>query len=301
MQRFALATLVLVPVLVAATPALAAGSEAKGTFVHGSRTTTVKYAYLIKGPDVVSKQPIRRLILSATDLGAKIAACKSMSCTDSDLGDGLSVNLDGSKRLNYWLVQNDQRVQYSGTEPVASLAAKADDAKAPLGHPALRQDRRGRAEGGHHVRRRAREGSRRAVAVARSAGGPRAGTRPGAHGAAAARLREAGDKILGNQAALAYSAACCDAAILKYASQSFIVPDLPGRGFLLFPQQFPKGFLPKDCEIGWCRCLGLPTSRALFSIVARECPVSDDGRRVFFRNRRSQRVLRKGRAGKQSP
>ena len=141
MQRFALATLVLVPVLVAATPALAAGSEAKGTFVHGSRTTTVKYAYLIKGPDVVSKQPIRRLILSATDLGAKIAACKSMSCTDSDLGDGLSVNLDGSKRLNYWLGQNDQRVQYSGTEPVASLAAKADDAKRLSG--TLRFDKTG--------------------------------------------------------------------------------------------------------------------------------------------------------------
>ncbi len=94
-------------------------------------------------------------------------------------------------------------------------------------------------------------------------------------------------KSLGNQGVFAYSAVCCDAAFVGFASQSFIVPDLPGREVLLFPQQFPKGFLPKDCEIGWCRCLGLPTS-APSSIAARECPVSDDGRRVFFRNRRTR-------------
>jgi hypothetical protein len=116
------APVLLAMTLMAVTSVLAAGNDAKGTIAYKSRTTTVKYAYLVKGPDVVSKQPIRRLILSATDLGAKIATCKTMSCTDGDLGDGLSVNVDGSARLNYWMVQNDQRVQYSGTEPVASLA-----------------------------------------------------------------------------------------------------------------------------------------------------------------------------------
>ena len=109
--------------------AAAAGTDAKGTLVYKGKTANVKYAYLVQGPDAMSKKPIKRLILSATDLGAKIAACKTMSCTDSDLGDGMSVNIDGGDRLNYWLVQNDQKVQYSGTEPAASLAAKVSDGK----------------------------------------------------------------------------------------------------------------------------------------------------------------------------
>ncbi len=124
----------------AAAPANAAG-EAKGTVDYKGRTTNVKYAYLVKGPDAVSKQTIRRLILSATDLSAKIAACKTMSCTDSDLGDGLSVNLEDGPRLNYWMVMNNQKVQYSGTEPKGSLATKADDAKRLAG--TLRFDKTG--------------------------------------------------------------------------------------------------------------------------------------------------------------
>ena len=135
------APVLLAMTLMVGTSVLAAGNDAKGTFAFKSRTTTVKYAYLVTGPDSVSKQPIRRLILSPTDLGAKIVACKTMACTDSGLGDGLSVNIDGSARFNYWLVQNNQLVQYSGTEPVASLAAKVDDAKRLAG--TLRIDRTG--------------------------------------------------------------------------------------------------------------------------------------------------------------
>jgi hypothetical protein len=113
----------------AALPAVAAGTDVTGTFVFKGKTTTLKHAYLVTGPDAVSKQPIRRLILSATDLGGKIAACKTMSCTDSGLDDGLSINLEGGSRFNYWMVQNDQRIQYSGTEPMTSFTVKADDPK----------------------------------------------------------------------------------------------------------------------------------------------------------------------------
>ena len=110
-----------------AAPAIA--GDAKGTVTYKDRTADVKYAYLVKGPDSVTKQPIRRLVLSTKDLGGKIAACKTMSCTDSDLDDGLSVNLEPGPRFNYWMVMNGQKIQYSGTEPVAALAAKTDDAK----------------------------------------------------------------------------------------------------------------------------------------------------------------------------
>jgi hypothetical protein len=110
-------------------PVLAAGTDATGTMVYKGKTTTLKYAYFVRGPDGMAKDPIKRLILSANDLGAGIAACKKMSCTDSDLKEGVEINLDGGSRLMYWLVQNDQRVQYSGTAPVAALATKVNDGK----------------------------------------------------------------------------------------------------------------------------------------------------------------------------
>jgi hypothetical protein len=137
-----IASLLLLPAsLTLATAVAAAGSDAKGTIAYKSRTVDVKYAYLVTGPDAVSKQPIRRLILSGTDLSGAIAKCKTMSCTDSDLGEGLSVNLEGGSRFNYWMVMNGQKVQYSGTEPVASLAAKTDDGKKLTG--TLRFDKTG--------------------------------------------------------------------------------------------------------------------------------------------------------------
>ena len=107
----------------------ATAGDAKGTITYKDRKVDVKYSYLVKGPHMVTKQNIRRVILSAKDLSGKIAACKTMSCTDSGLGDGLSVNFDDGPRLYFWSVMNDQKIQYSGTEPRTALAAKADDAK----------------------------------------------------------------------------------------------------------------------------------------------------------------------------
>ena len=128
------AALVRFPIAVAlctafALPGAALAGDAKGTVKYKDRTADIKYAYLVKGPDMVTKGTIRRLILSTKDLGAKIAACTKMSCTDSDLDDGLSVNLDSGERLNYWMVMNGQKIQYSGTEPTASLVTKTNDAK----------------------------------------------------------------------------------------------------------------------------------------------------------------------------
>ena len=118
-------------VLVTAPLAIAAGGTAKGTLAYkaksGPITVAPKYAYLVKGPDAVEPgKIIRKLIFSTTDLGAKIDACKTMSCTDADLGEGMTVDLDAGPRLNYWVVLNGQRIQYSGTEPPASLKLTTD-------------------------------------------------------------------------------------------------------------------------------------------------------------------------------
>lgn len=122
---------------VAAGPVQAQAGQAKGSVSYKGKSVTVRYAYLVKGPDAMTKQPVRRVILSATDLAAAIAKCKSMMCTDGDLGDGLSVNLDPGPRFGFWMVMNDQKVQYSGTEPVAALAITVDEGKRLAGRIAF--------------------------------------------------------------------------------------------------------------------------------------------------------------------
>lgn len=139
MQRW-LAAAVVVAISWAAIPSAHAG-DAKGAVVYKGRTADVKYAYLVRGPDPISKAPIRRIILSSKDLSGKIAACKTLSCTDSDLDEGLSVNLDSGPRLTYWMVMNGQKIQFSGTEEPSALAAKTSDGKRVAG--TLRFDKTG--------------------------------------------------------------------------------------------------------------------------------------------------------------
>jgi hypothetical protein len=117
--------------LAAACAAEAADGTVKGTVSFqaksGPLTVTPKYAYLVKGPDTFDKsRTIRHVILSTTDLGAKIAACKNMGCTDADLSEGMTVDLDAGPRLNYWTVFNGQKVQYSGTAQPAALKLTSD-------------------------------------------------------------------------------------------------------------------------------------------------------------------------------
>ncbi len=114
-------------------PLAAQEGSVKGTLTYkaksGPITVSPKFAYLVKGPDAMDSSVIvRHLILSATDLGAKIKACQTLSCSDSDLGSGMTVDFDAGPRLNYWVSLNDQRVQYSGT-------AKPDVFKATASTP----------------------------------------------------------------------------------------------------------------------------------------------------------------------
>ncbi len=115
--------------LAALATSVAAAGDAKGTIAYKGATLEVKYAYLVQTIDAMSNAPMRRIILSSKDIGPKIASCAKMSCVDGDLGEGLEVDFVPGPRLNYWLVMNGQKVQYSGTEPKASFAAGTDDAK----------------------------------------------------------------------------------------------------------------------------------------------------------------------------
>ena len=100
--------------------AIAADGSATGTLTKTSQrapiTVGLKYVWLVKGPDPMRPEAtIRHLIFSATDLGARFAACTTMGCLDGAVHSGMTVDLDVGARLNYWVSLNDQRVQYSGT------------------------------------------------------------------------------------------------------------------------------------------------------------------------------------------
>ena len=108
----------------------AAAGDAKGTLTHKARTVTFKHAYLVTGPDGFDpKKTVRRIVLSGTDVGAKLRGCQTMSCAGGELMEGLTVDLDGGPRLNYWMAINNQLVQHSGTKPPAALKASADEPK----------------------------------------------------------------------------------------------------------------------------------------------------------------------------
>ena len=117
--------------LVVSCGATAAEGTANGTVTYKAKAGVVtampKHAFLVRGPDAVDpSRVIRRLVFSTSDLGAKIGACKTMGCTDADLGEGMTVDLDAGRRLNYWVVFNGQKIQYSGTVEPAALKLATD-------------------------------------------------------------------------------------------------------------------------------------------------------------------------------
>jgi hypothetical protein len=108
-------------------PSLAADGTANGTVAYKGKTITIKHVWLVKGPDTLNpKAIIRELVFSAADIGAKVKACTKMSCLGGGLDEGLTVDLYAGPRLNYWLVLDGQRVQYSGTAKPETLKAAAN-------------------------------------------------------------------------------------------------------------------------------------------------------------------------------
>lgn len=110
--------------------ASASAGSAKGTVTYKGTTATIAHAYLVKGPDAIEPtKTIRRIVLTTADLEPKLAACKTMGCTDGEVTEGMTIDLDAGPRLNYWVALKGQMVQYSGTAKPETLTTTADDAK----------------------------------------------------------------------------------------------------------------------------------------------------------------------------
>ena len=120
MSSMFVATALVIAVVTSAQPASA--DEAKGMGTYKDKPVVIfKHAYLMKGPDPVTKKVIRRLVLSVADVSAALKGCDNMMCSDGGIEEGMTVDFDAGQRLNYWFVANGQRIQYSGTaEPSAA-------------------------------------------------------------------------------------------------------------------------------------------------------------------------------------
>jgi hypothetical protein len=115
-----------------------AADAATGSLDYRGHVTALKYAWLVTGPsDFEAGKTIRRVVLSATDIGAKLQACRTFSCTDGEVMEGATVDFTGGPRLNYWTVTNGQKVQYSGSVAVDAFVARANDSRHLAGRLAI--------------------------------------------------------------------------------------------------------------------------------------------------------------------
>jgi hypothetical protein len=120
---------------------------AKGSIAYkgksGATNVAVRHAYLVKGPDLVTKQPIRRIVLSVADVSAALRGCATMLCSDGGIREGMTIDLDSGPRINYWFVANDQRIQYSGSARPDTLTLTSDTAERVAGRWVLDQSAAG--------------------------------------------------------------------------------------------------------------------------------------------------------------
>jgi hypothetical protein len=78
-------------------------------------TSDARYATLVRGPDEMDEsRTVLRIYLSSADIGAKIKACKTLSCADKALEDGAMVDFGDGRHLAYAVRLNGARAQYSG-------------------------------------------------------------------------------------------------------------------------------------------------------------------------------------------
>ena len=132
------ATLLLLAGLSMAVASSMAADAGGGNLAYKGRAAPLKYAWLVTGPsDMEPGKTVRRLVLSATDIGDRLAACKAFSCTDGEVTEGATVDFTGGPRINYWIAMNGQKVQYSGTARPDAFAVRGSDPARLAGHLAI--------------------------------------------------------------------------------------------------------------------------------------------------------------------
>jgi hypothetical protein len=118
-----------------------------GNLTYKGRSAALKHAWLVTGPsDMEPGKTVRRLVLSTTDVGAKLEACKTFSCTDGAIMEGATVDFTGGPRLNYWTVMDGQKVQYSGTARTEAFSLRSNDPGRLAGSLAIDDTAAGGAE-----------------------------------------------------------------------------------------------------------------------------------------------------------
>lgn len=104
-----------VTIACAVSTAALAADKAAGAVSFKNYAGAVKFAWMVRGPDEMdASKTVLRIYLSSADIGAKIAACKTLSCADSALEDGAMVDYGDARHLGYAVRLNGERVQYSG-------------------------------------------------------------------------------------------------------------------------------------------------------------------------------------------
>ncbi|MEQ9617580.1 MAG: hypothetical protein RIG61_00205 [Deltaproteobacteria bacterium] len=119
-------TLVLIAVLLLSAGAAAAG-EAKGTVSYEGKIIEPKYAYFIKGPDVIEPgMTVRILILSAEDISEKIDSCDTVNCVDGWVKEGMTMQFETGPVVYYWVSLKGGTLQYSGATHKSVFRPTAD-------------------------------------------------------------------------------------------------------------------------------------------------------------------------------
>ncbi|MEO5625094.1 MAG: hypothetical protein ABIQ70_03670 [Dokdonella sp.] len=100
-----------------------AADKASGTVAFKTWSSTIKFAVLVRGPDEMDEsKTVLRIYLSSSDIGAKIKACKTLSCADAALTDGAMVDYGDARHLAYAVRLNGERAQYSGGTDAGAFA-----------------------------------------------------------------------------------------------------------------------------------------------------------------------------------
>ncbi len=111
-----LRTLLVVSALWLGTSTLVlADDSASGTISFKDAKGTVKYGFLVRGPDDFDpSKTVLRLYLSSVDIGAKIKEAKTFSEADRELKDGAMVDFSDAPPLSYAVRLNHTLVQLTG-------------------------------------------------------------------------------------------------------------------------------------------------------------------------------------------